>query len=130
MTLNGHAQSVKDALGSVEVGDNALRNGNRSGRNSNRLRVETEIDNQFFRRTGNAAEIGVAGYSFVVVDLNLRSGCGFSGFGSGVFCGHLNYLSFYITIKNVKLFEINNRDLVSTNLFYLTHIASKTFQLS
>ena len=75
--LNGHLQGMQHPLGREEVGDDPLRNHDRLGGDAKRLRIQTEVDDQLFRRARDAAEIGVAGQCLGVVDLDLDpSGAG------------------------------------------------------
>ena len=50
MTLERHTERVVKALGSVEVDDDALVDRNRFRRDSHRLRIESEVDDEFFWR--------------------------------------------------------------------------------
>ena len=91
MSLNGHLQSVQHPFGGVEIRDNSLRNRNRCIRNANRLRIKTEIDDEFFRCSGYPAEVGIGRHDFRVVDLDR---CPLLGFGSGVLFGSGIFLGF------------------------------------
>src|SRR5436189_191126 len=57
MTLNRQRQGVQEPLRGVVVHDAALRDLDRILRHSDRLRIETEVDDQLFRRAGHAAEV-------------------------------------------------------------------------
>ena len=70
--LDGQAQGVQHALGRVEVRDDPLRDRNRMRRHSERLRIQAEIDDQFFRRAGNTAEVGVQRHHLGIVDFHLH----------------------------------------------------------
>ena len=71
VTLDCQVQSVKHPLGREEVGDDSLRDGDRLGRNPKRLRIQTEINDQFLRGAGHAAEIGIQGQGLRIVNFDL-----------------------------------------------------------
>src|SRR5262245_64843242 len=72
MTLNRQRQRVQEPLRRVVVHDAPLRDGDRILRHSHRLRIETKVDDQLFRRAGDAAEVCVRGGDVRVIDLNLH----------------------------------------------------------
>ena len=68
--LDGRLQSKQHSLCRIKVGNDPIRNRNRCRRNANRLRIETKIHNQFFRRAGDSAKVGVSRTNIGVVKLN------------------------------------------------------------
>ena len=70
--LDRQLQGVQHALRRVEVRDDPLRHRNRMRRHSERLRIQTEIDDQFFRRARDAAEVGVKSHHLGIVDFHLH----------------------------------------------------------
>ena len=78
MPLDGHRQGAQQTLGREEIDDDPLADLDRFRRNADRLGVQTEVDDQFFGRAGDAAEIRVQGQDVRVVDSQLGLGrtCG------------------------------------------------------
>ena len=70
MPLECQLQSVEHPLGRVVIRDNPLGNHDRFAGHTDRLRIQTEIDNQFFGGAGHAAEIRVAGNGPGILDLD------------------------------------------------------------
>ena len=73
MALNGQLKRVQHSFGGIKVGDDPLTDRNRMTRYTKRLRIKAEIDNQFFRSSGDAAEIGVIRRNLRNVNLYLDS---------------------------------------------------------
>ena len=73
VALDGKLQGVQHPLRGIEVGDDSLRDDDRLCGYSDRLGVQPEVDDQLFRRPGNAAKIGVARQCLGVVNLDLKS---------------------------------------------------------
>jgi hypothetical protein len=59
VSLNGYMQRVKQSLGRVKVQDNALLDFDRFVIGTHRLGIHSKVNDQFLRRTGDAAKIGV-----------------------------------------------------------------------
>ena len=72
MSVNRHLQGAQQTLGGMPAGNNSLSDHNRFRRCTHWLRIEPEIDQQFLRRAGDAAEIGIVGNRIGVVYLNLN----------------------------------------------------------
>ena len=53
--LDGHHQGLQHPFRREKVGDDPLGDGNRHSRHTERLRVESEVDDQFFRRARHEA---------------------------------------------------------------------------
>jgi len=69
--LDGHHQGVQHPLRREEVGGDPLGDDNRRSRHVERLRVESEVEEQFFRRARHAEEVAVHGDGLRVIDLDL-----------------------------------------------------------
>ena len=67
MPLDRHVQGLQHPLGREVVGDDPLLHFDRLGRHAERLGVEAEVEDQFFGRAGDAAEIGVQAHGVLVV---------------------------------------------------------------
>ncbi len=94
MPLDREVQGVQQALGREVVGDDPLRDGHGFAGDAEGLGIQAEVDDQLFRRAGDAAEIGVGGDGVLVFDLHadalllvlsVAAGGGFGFFG---FVGH------------------------------------------
>jgi len=65
MALHRHLQGSEQSLGGVKIHDDPLLDVNRILRDSNRLRIQSEVDDQFLGRSRDAAKIGaIASSSF------------------------------------------------------------------
>ena len=72
VALHGQLQGVQHPLGGEEVGDDPLRHGNRLAGHAERLRIQTEIDDQLFRRPRHPAEVRIQRQRLGIVDLHLH----------------------------------------------------------
>src|SRR5262245_52994632 len=89
MGLNDVVQRVHHAFGRVKIHDDAMRQLDRVGGIGDHRRIQAEIEDQFFRRHADAAEIRVDGGQAAVVGRELRRslcgrlrcGCGFFSHG-------------------------------------------------
>jgi hypothetical protein len=79
VALNRQSQGVQHPLRRKEIRDDPLRNGNRLRGNAKGLRIEAKIDDQFFRRASDAAEVGVKCQSLRIVNLDLDPLLGLRG---------------------------------------------------
>ena len=70
VTLKGQLESLEHTFRRVVVHDDALGDRDGIGGESDRLRIETEINDQFFGSAGNTAEVRVTANRFFIIDLN------------------------------------------------------------
>ncbi len=70
MPLNRCLQGVKHPLGRIKICHDAILHDNGIGGQSNRLRIQAEIDDQLFRRAGHAAEIRIRRVDIGIVKAN------------------------------------------------------------
>ncbi len=73
VALDRHLQSRQHTLGSEVVDDDPLGDLDRLIGHTHRLAIEAEIDDQFFRGAGDAAEIRVEADRAALIDLELRN---------------------------------------------------------
>jgi hypothetical protein len=73
VTLEGLPEGNPETLGSVEVDDETLRDLDVLVAGHERVRVQREVDDDFFRRGRHACEVGVGGVGLLVVEDDLRS---------------------------------------------------------
>ena len=108
MSLHRHAQSGQQPLGGEVVEDDAFGDSNRFLRHTHGLRVETEIDDQFFWRTRDPAKVRVTAGHVAVIQLNLLSRlarlCLSAGF-LDLFCG---ILKFFFLVCHLPLLPSNS----------------------
>ena len=71
MPLERHRQGLPQSLGGKRIDDDPLGNRDRDGRDAEGLGIEAEVDDQLLRRAGDAAEVGIQGARFRVVDGDL-----------------------------------------------------------
>ncbi len=79
MTLKRHSKRVIQTFSREEVDDDTLGNRDRLRRNAHRLGIETKIDDQFFRRAGNAAKVRIGSDDVRIVNFELRTRCRLGG---------------------------------------------------
>jgi hypothetical protein len=66
-----HLQDAQESLCRMPAGNNSPVDNDRMGRSSYWLRVQPEINQQFFGRAGNATKIGINRFRVPVIDLDL-----------------------------------------------------------
>ena len=69
---DGHLQGVREPLGSEEIDDDSLGELDRFRGGAGDLLVETKVNDQFLRRAGNAAEVGIGRQNVRLVDRHLN----------------------------------------------------------
>jgi len=92
MPMNGRLKGKQHAFCCIKIGNDSVIHRNRCCGKTNRLRIETEVDNQFFGRARYAAKVGVSRTDFGVIELDRLDG-GFGGlcFGHGKRGGNEKY---------------------------------------
>jgi hypothetical protein len=68
VTLQCHRKGTEQSLGSEVVHDDPLRDRNFDFASGVRIRIESEVQNQFFRCARNSAEVGVTRGDITVID--------------------------------------------------------------
>ena len=84
VALNGRLQGKQHSLCREEIGYDSIGYGNRRRGNANRLRIETEVDDEFFRGSSYTAKVGIRCGDIGVVKLD-----GQSGIFRGLLFGHV-----------------------------------------
>ena len=71
--LDRHVQRLQHPLGREVVDDDPLLHIDRFGRHAERLRIQAEVENEFFRRAGDAAEVCVQRDRVLIGDFHTRA---------------------------------------------------------